>query len=110
MTTIRRVFRPAAFLASVTTVLVTTVLVTTGLVTCTAAAPAFAKILPPPPGITHKLAPPPPPVVHTVTVGGTPGWQIALLMAGAAILAAAAGALGERIRTARRAHVAAGAR
>jgi hypothetical protein len=48
-------------------------------------------------------------VVHTVTVGGTPGWQIALLMAGAAVLAAAAAVLTERIRTARRAQVTEGA-
>jgi hypothetical protein len=48
-------------------------------------------------------------VVHTVTVGGTPGWQIALLMTGTAVLAAAAAVLVGRIRTARRAQVTEGA-
>ena len=97
MNTIRRIFRPAAFLTAVTAVLVS----------CTAAAPAFARMVPPPSGTVSP--PPPPPVVHTVTVGGTPGWQIALLMAGAAVLAAAAVVLAERIRTARRAQVTEGA-
>ncbi|HEY2689415.1 MAG TPA: hypothetical protein VGJ50_13315, partial [Streptosporangiaceae bacterium] len=77
MKTIRRIFRPAAFLTAATAVLVA----------CSAAAPAFAKIVPPPDGAVAP--PPPPPVMHTVTVGGTPGWQIALLMAGTAVLAAA---------------------
>ena len=49
------------------------------------------------------------PVVHTVTVGGTPGWQITLLMAGAAVLAAVAAVLFERIRTARRTQLTEGA-
>ncbi len=94
MKTIRRIFRPVAFLTAATAVLVA----------CSAAAPAFARIVPPPAGAVS----PPPPVVHTVTVG-TPGWQIALLMAGTAVLAAAAAVLVERIRTARRAQVTEGA-
>jgi hypothetical protein len=97
MKTIRRIFRPAAFLTAATAVLVA----------CSAAAPAFAKIVPPPDGAVAP--PPPPPVMHTVTVGGTPGWQIALLMAGTAVLAAAVAVLVERIRTARRAQVTEGA-
>lgn len=97
MKTIRRIFRPAAFLTAATAVLVA----------CGAAVPAFAKIVPPPEGVVSP--PPPPPVVHTVAVGGTPGWQIALLMAGAAVIAAAAAVLVERIRTARRAQVTEGA-
>ncbi len=96
MKTIRRIFRPVAFLTAATAVLVA----------CSAAAPAFARIVPPPAGAVSP--PPPPPVVHTVTVG-TPGWQIALLMAGTAVLAAAAAVLVERIRTARRAQVTEGA-
>ena len=99
MKTIRRIFRPAAFLTAVTAVLVS----------CSAAGPAFAKIVPPSEGGGRIVPSPPPPVVHTVTVGGTPGWQIALLMAGTAVLAAAAAVLVERIRTARRAQVAEGA-
>jgi hypothetical protein len=99
MKTIRRIFRPAAFLTAATAVLVA----------CSAAAPAFAKIVPPPEGGGQIAPSPPPPVVHTVTVGGTPGWQIALLMAGAAVLAAVAAVLAERIRLARRTQATEGA-
>jgi hypothetical protein len=99
MKIIRRIFRPAAFLTAATAVLVA----------CSAAAPAFARIVPPPAGGGQIAPSPAPPVVHTVTVGGTPGWQIALLMAGTAVLAAAAAVLVERIRTARRAQVTEGA-
>ena len=42
------------------------------------------------------------PVVHTVVVGGTPGWQIALIAIGAALVAAIAAVLMERARSARR--------
>jgi hypothetical protein len=99
MNTIRRLFRPAAFLTAVTAVLVS----------CTAAGPAFARVVPPPNAGGPVTPPQPPPVVHTVTIGGTPGWQIALLMAGAAVLAAVAAVLVERIRTARRAQLTEGA-
>jgi hypothetical protein len=40
--------------------------------------------------------------VHTVVVGGTPGWQIALIAAGAALLAATVAVLAYRAWTARR--------
>ena len=40
--------------------------------------------------------------VHTVTVGGTPGWQIALFMLAAAALAAVVAVLLDRMRIARR--------
>jgi hypothetical protein len=61
--------------------------------TALAAPAAFATIAPPaPPGpagpvtgaITNH-----PPAVHTVVVGGMPGWQIALIAVGAAVVAAA---------------------
>jgi hypothetical protein len=39
--------------------------------------------------------------VHTVVVGGTPGWQIALIAASAALLAAIIAVLLDRARTAR---------
>ena len=47
---------------------------------------------------------PAPPVVvtHTVVVGGMPGWQIALIAAGAALLAAAIAVLFDRARAAHR--------
>jgi hypothetical protein len=50
----------------------------------------------PPPG------PPPAVQVHTVVVGGTPGWQIALIAIGAALFAAIAAVLADRARAARR--------
>jgi hypothetical protein len=47
-----------------------------------------------------------PSVIHTVTrtvvVGGMPGWQIALIAAGAALLAAALAVLADRARAAHR--------
>jgi hypothetical protein len=46
-----------------------------------------------------------PPAVHTVTVGGMPGWQIALIAAGAALLAAVLAVLADRARAARHATV-----
>lgn len=56
----------------------------------------------PPPGTGDQTARTGPAVVHTVTVGGTPGWQIALLAIGAAIVAAAVAVLLDRARMARR--------
>jgi len=47
----------------------------------------------------------PPPVVHvtrTIVAGGMSGWQIALIAAGAALLAAALAVLADRAWTARR--------
>jgi hypothetical protein len=47
----------------------------------------------------------PPPVVHvtrTIVAGGMPGWQIALIAAGAALLAAALAVLADRVWAARR--------
>jgi hypothetical protein len=43
------------------------------------------------------VAPPPP--VQVVVAGGMPGWQIALIAIGAAILAAAAAVFLDRTRT-----------
>jgi hypothetical protein len=41
-------------------------------------------------------------VVHTVIVGGMPGWQIALIAAGAALVAATAALLFARARSGQR--------
>jgi hypothetical protein len=41
-------------------------------------------------------------VVRTVVVGGTPGWQIALIAVAAALVAVVAAVLVDRIRSARR--------
>jgi hypothetical protein len=63
---------------------------------------AFAMI----PGPNHETAVIQPPVVpavtHTLVVGGMPGWQITLIAAGAALLAAAVAVLLDRARAARR--------
>jgi hypothetical protein len=40
--------------------------------------------------------------IHTVVVGGTPGWQIALIAAGTAVLAAILAVAADRVRAARR--------
>jgi len=45
------------------------------------------------------------PAAHTVVIGGMPGWQIALLAAGAALAAAAVAILVARAWAARKAHV-----
>ena len=50
-----------------------------------------------------------PPVVHTVVIGGTPGWQIALIALGAALLAATVAVLAYRAWTMRRKPVTAAA-
>ncbi|HEV3289277.1 MAG TPA: hypothetical protein VG123_09800 [Streptosporangiaceae bacterium] len=41
-------------------------------------------------------------VIHTIIVGGMPGWQITLIAAGAALIAAVAAVLADRAWTARR--------
>ncbi|HEY6278772.1 MAG TPA: hypothetical protein VIX86_20870 [Streptosporangiaceae bacterium] len=43
-----------------------------------------------------------PPQVHTVVVGGMPGWQTALIAAGAALVAATAAVLLDRMRASQR--------
>jgi len=72
-----------------------------------AAPAAFAAIAPPaPPGPTAPVTgaiTKHPPAVHTVVVGGMPGWQIALIAAGAAVLAAALAVVVDRLLSARRA-------
>jgi len=64
------------------------------------AAPAFAMV----PGSGGGEAGPAsaPIVVRTVVVGGTPGWQIALIAIGSALVAAAAAVFAERARARRR--------
>jgi hypothetical protein len=93
MSTIRRIFRHTARLAVAAAALLA------GIV----AAPAAFASLAPPPGIgdtssTTSI----PATVHTVTVGGTPGWQIALFVVAAAVIAAVVAVLLDRMRTGRR--------
>jgi hypothetical protein len=65
-------------------------------------APAAFATLAPDPGGTGSAAPSASvhTVVRTVVVGGMPGWQIALIAAGAALVAATAAVLIGRARTA----------
>ena len=63
------------------------------------------------PHLRHWLASAPPdpgqagvvpvPAIHTVVTGGMPGWQIALIAAGAAVVAAVIAVLADRARVAR---------
>ena len=106
MNPIRRIRRLGAALAG-------------ALLTFAVAAPAaLARSVPPPtwpappaPGsIPQPVLQAPVPVrVHTVIVGGMPGWQIALIAVGAALLAATAAVLLERAWAARRKTITAGA-
>jgi hypothetical protein len=68
----------------------------------TASVPAAFALPIPSGGGPDTTVPPPPPPVHTVVVGGMPGWQIALIAAGAAVLAAALAVILDRARVARR--------
>jgi hypothetical protein len=67
-----------------------------------AATPALAAMMNPiPVGDSGGTAPLlTPTVTRTVVVGGTPGWQIALIAAGAALLAAVLAVLADRARAA----------
>jgi hypothetical protein len=89
MNPIRRIRRFAAALAGLAVALV-----------CFSAAPAFA--VPPPSRDGSAGTPALPAGVHTIVVGGTPGWQIALIAIGAALFAATAAVLLDRARSARR--------
>lgn len=65
------------------------------------ATPAFAMVPPPAGGgpdvVPQHLVP-----VHVIVTGGTPGWQITLIAAGAALLAATVAVLLDRARATRR--------
>jgi hypothetical protein len=97
MNPIRHIRRMASVLAG---------LACTWLGLAVAAPAAFATRVPPPGGTAGHITPPPGPVykvpVHTVVTGGMPGWQIALIAAGAALAAAAIAVMLDRARTARR--------
>lgn len=72
------------------------------LVACVAAAPAAFATHVPPPGMGDQGEQAMPSPVHTVMVGGMLGWQITLIAAGAALLAAVLAVLLDRARAARR--------
>jgi hypothetical protein len=60
------------------------------------------KPIPLPPGHIHRPVHQVPVPVHTAVIGGMPGWQIALIAIGAALLAATTAVLVDRARAARR--------
>ena len=67
------------------------------------ATPAFAIPAPnPPAGYVAPVSEAPQVQIRTIVAGGMPGWQIALIAVGAALLAAAVAVLADRARTARR--------
>ena len=67
---------------------------------CVVSPAAFAATAVFPAGDGYGGSPPTP--VQTVVMGGMPGWQIALIAIGAALVAAVAAVLADRARSARR--------
>jgi hypothetical protein len=67
------------------------------------ATPAFARLEPDPgAGYVAPASVPAQVQVHTIIAGGMPGWQIALIAIGAALLAATVAVLADRGRAAHR--------
>jgi hypothetical protein len=73
------------------------------------ATPAFAMPMPFPGGGGPAVAPQHLTPVRTLVAGGMPGWQITLIAAGAALLAAIVAVLLDRARATRRSQVIAAA-
>jgi hypothetical protein len=74
---------------------------TAGLLLLAASTAASAQVLPPDPGRPTVPAQAPA-QIHAIVTGGMPGWQITLIAAGAAALAAVTAVLVDRARTTRR--------
>jgi len=70
-------------------------------VTFAAASPAAFAVILPPPGDTGGPAKEQS-QIHTIVTGGMAGWQVTLIAAGAAVLAAVLAVLLDRARAARR--------
>jgi hypothetical protein len=101
-----RPFRPIRRLAGALAALAAALLTTAAAGPAAFAAPTVPPPVSGPPAAAHlhqlaHQAPAPVPV-HTIVVGGMPGWQIALIAAAAALLAATVAVLADRARTARR--------
>jgi hypothetical protein len=90
-----RPFRPIGRLTGALAALATVLLAA-----ATAAPAAFAEPVPPVGGGGDVIVAPSPPV--QVVAGGMPGWQIALIALGAAVVAAAIAVLLDRARAGRR--------
>ena len=91
MNPIRRIYRSAVIAAALAAVLLTS---------GTMASVAYAIQVPAQGGTGDPAQIPS--QVQTIAAGGMPGWQITLIAAGAAILAAAAAVVLDRARTAHR--------
>jgi hypothetical protein len=65
---------------------------------------AMARVAPPPtdPAVPRSVPVRAHTVVHTIASSGMPGWQITLIAAGAAIVAAALAVCADRLRSGRR--------
>jgi hypothetical protein len=92
MSRIQSIRRLAGFVAGLATALLAAALT----------APAALAVRVPPPGGTSGDSPPVVIQTRGVVEGGMPGWQIALIAAGAAVAAAALAVLADRARLARR--------
>jgi hypothetical protein len=75
-----------------------------GVVLALAAAPAAFASVPPPRGISGSTGEAPG-AVHVITAGGMPGWQITLIAAAAALAAALAAVILDRVWMARKTRV-----
>jgi hypothetical protein len=78
-------------------------------ITPAAEPPGWNKHPPLPAGHIHQPVHQAPVPVHTVVIGGMPGWQIALIAAAAALVAATVAVLADRAWAARRRTIAAAA-
>jgi hypothetical protein len=92
MSRIQSIRRLAGFVAGLATALLAAALT----------APAALAVRVPPPGGTSGDSPPVVIQTRAVVEGGMPGWQIALIAAGAAVAAAALAVLADRARLASR--------
>jgi hypothetical protein len=102
MNPIRTIRRSASILAGLAGALLASI------ITASAAFASTSAQLPPPPPGLNKHPPLAPAHVHTALAVGAPGWQIAAIAAGAAVLAAVLAVFLSRARAARR-HVTASA-
>ena len=67
-----------------------------------AAVPAASASIIPVPARDGPTGPPPAPAVRVITAGGMPGWQITLIALAAALVAATAAVVLDRVRASRR--------
>jgi hypothetical protein len=102
MKPIRPIRRLAAALAGLTGALLALAAAAPAAFATLAATHGSHRRPPLPPAHVHQFVQVPIPLpVRTVVIGGTPGWQIALIAAGAALAAATVAVLADRLWAAR---------